>query len=663
MATSKFIRFIRDNSGYARSGLLVYLVPAGESFNTNLPLTEHTTRAGYYSRAAVVDGEYDIYINSGSGAALYETAVWHGEKAVSTFIAAVNADNTTFDVSITKHGLVPKAPNDPTKFLDGIGVFDTVKDADLSTSDVTTNNVDTTKHGFVPKAPNDSTQFLDGTGAFDTVKDTDLSMSDVTTNNVSTTKHGLTPKLPNDATQFLDGSGAFDTVKDTDLSTSDNTTNNVSTTKHGFTPKLPNDATKFLDGAGAFDTVKDSDLALSDVTTNDVSTTKHGFVPKLPNDASKFLNGAGAFAVPAGGGSSAPPLLFPLRSTINNAAIVLTDTAYSHFGILCVNPINGKMAIIERRGTTHINNNAVIDIRKSTNGGKTWTTPTTIFSAADYDLRNCGGGYTQAGRLIIFYGKYYQATTWAYIAFRYSDDDGTTWSNETSLNTESNTAFSPFGKLIEDENGYLYQTWYGINSGTYTVYVAKSTNNGVSWTNKVVYTGASAFTESSLVYIGGGRFIVVSRQENGNYFNQCVSDNYCESWTNQGATNFDTWTPNDSSDVPMPHLAYIDYEGVGIVALYYTFRAASPQKLKVVFGLATTVFGSATGWVAGTIKDVYTHSTSPLRRPGYQSFFHPQNKFKGIGITYEEPSNVLAYPVVIFTPPTGLSGILTSLGL
>lgn len=34
------------------------------------------------------------------------------------------ADNTTGDVSTTKHGFVPKAPNDTTKFLRGDGTWD-----------------------------------------------------------------------------------------------------------------------------------------------------------------------------------------------------------------------------------------------------------------------------------------------------------------------------------------------------------------------------------------------------------------------------------------------------------------------------------------------------------------------------------------------------------
>lgn len=41
-----------------------------------------------------------------------------------------------------------------------------ITEADLSLSDVTTDNVSITKHGFAPKAPNDVSQFLDGTGSY-----------------------------------------------------------------------------------------------------------------------------------------------------------------------------------------------------------------------------------------------------------------------------------------------------------------------------------------------------------------------------------------------------------------------------------------------------------------------------------------------------------------
>lgn len=46
------------------------------------------------------------------------------------------------------------------------GDIPTIPETGLSFSDVTTNNVSTTKHGFAPKAPNDATKYLDGTGAY-----------------------------------------------------------------------------------------------------------------------------------------------------------------------------------------------------------------------------------------------------------------------------------------------------------------------------------------------------------------------------------------------------------------------------------------------------------------------------------------------------------------
>lgn len=41
-----------------------------------------------------------------------------------------------------------------------------VDDDQITLTDVTTNNVSTTKHGFAPKAPDDAAKKLDGTGAY-----------------------------------------------------------------------------------------------------------------------------------------------------------------------------------------------------------------------------------------------------------------------------------------------------------------------------------------------------------------------------------------------------------------------------------------------------------------------------------------------------------------
>lgn len=92
-----------------------------------------------------------------------------------------------------------------------IPAYSAVVEADITLADNTTNNVSSTKHGFAPKSPSSASQFLNGaaTPVFAAVKDSDLSLTDITTNNVSTSKHGFAPKAPNDAARYLDGTGAY----------------------------------------------------------------------------------------------------------------------------------------------------------------------------------------------------------------------------------------------------------------------------------------------------------------------------------------------------------------------------------------------------------------------------------------------------------------------
>jgi hypothetical protein len=50
--------------------------------------------------------------------------------------------------------------------LGALAVLDDVTENEISLSDVTTDNVSTAKHGFAPKAPNDGTVYLDGLGGY-----------------------------------------------------------------------------------------------------------------------------------------------------------------------------------------------------------------------------------------------------------------------------------------------------------------------------------------------------------------------------------------------------------------------------------------------------------------------------------------------------------------
>ncbi len=124
----------------------------------------------YYD--ALVDfptiGQEDkLYLDKSNGALYY----WNGSSYALSGDGKGNVLSVTASAPLASSGganpnITLSVPSDNTKFLDGSGAFDTVKDSDLSLSDITTNNVSTSKHGFTPKAPNDTTKFLRGDGTW-----------------------------------------------------------------------------------------------------------------------------------------------------------------------------------------------------------------------------------------------------------------------------------------------------------------------------------------------------------------------------------------------------------------------------------------------------------------------------------------------------------------
>ena len=85
------------------------------------------------------------------------------EKKISQLTAkgATVADTDLLVISESAGGGVYN-----TKSVTGANVKSLVTDANMTTTDITTNNVSTSKHGFAPKAPNDTTKFLRGDGTW-----------------------------------------------------------------------------------------------------------------------------------------------------------------------------------------------------------------------------------------------------------------------------------------------------------------------------------------------------------------------------------------------------------------------------------------------------------------------------------------------------------------
>lgn len=124
-------------------------------------------------------------VASGSQAGCLSSADWttfNNKQASGNYITALTGDVTasgpgsvaaTLATVNANTGSFGTATQSPTLTLNGKGLVTaavnttiTPAESNVTFTDITTNNVSTTKHGFAPKAPNDATKFLDGTGAY-----------------------------------------------------------------------------------------------------------------------------------------------------------------------------------------------------------------------------------------------------------------------------------------------------------------------------------------------------------------------------------------------------------------------------------------------------------------------------------------------------------------
>lgn len=311
----------------------------------------------------------------------------------------------------------------------------------------------------------------------------------------------------------------------------------------------------------------------------------------------------------------------------NSTAI--TGSTYNAFPIL-LNTLSGKTLLIYRKGTSHVGNDGILEIRTSNDGGGTFSSATTLLSESGVDVRNPSGGVAFNGRIIVFLLKYNAATS-APISqgYIYSNDEGTTWSSYQTIDNGSGlTFYSPYRKVIQIGDSKLLMSWYGNNGTTGYNYVKISTDNGLTWGSSILVQSSTGYIpdEATYSYVDGGSIIGIARDGSGsNTFKQLKSTDNGASWSVQGYVNF-----GGSGSVSPDISTYIDVNGNKYLSLTYAQRI-SEQKLYAI-SISKTSALSGTTWDLLSKQEIGSNTIDDF---GYSSVLNVNGDRKYLGVYYK----------------------------
>lgn len=192
----------------------------------------------------------------------------------------------------------------------------------------------------------------------------------------------------------------------------------------------------------------------------------------------------------------------------------------------------------------HIGNNGKIVQRRSLDNGKTWGSEIDVYSD-EFDDRNIRGGLIKEDVIILFFRRY-DAEIKSSVDLNYiiSKDGGTSWSQATRINIDTNIAYEVWIDNITDlGNGKFLLPIHGVSYCEIRFLEYQNDNIIISDPNfKWNYLNQNDFQidEPVFTFLGDGRIIGLFRDESkaevSNYF-EVYSEDYGLTWTEPKRTN------------------------------------------------------------------------------------------------------------------------------
>jgi len=196
------------------------------------------------------------------------------------------------------------------------------------------------------------------------------------------------------------------------------------------------------------------------------------------------------------------------KYTRKTEKIIETDS-YSNEPVIA-RAQNGDFLIVYRQASEHVSNDGKLQLIRSTDYGKTWSSPTTVQDDPDYDDRNqVLFVEEETGRVGLLFRKYDAgAGSTVGVFYMYSDDHGKTWTEPTQL-TGLNYDTYAYGKPVETSNGLMF-VMVGDGDGE----VIFSTDNAQTWSDGTsIFSVADSLVEACPIRYTGDKILLYGRNE------------------------------------------------------------------------------------------------------------------------------------------------------
>lgn len=326
-----------------------------------------------------------------------------------------------------------------------------------------------------------------------------------------------------------------------------------------------------------------------------------------------------------------PRLNTQLLASAKDADSLYVSGKYLGFGFCGVFK-SGVRVMVYVKADNHVGGNSIIMIGKSYDQGRTYTADTLINQlhggVNDTLCTLGGGGIGPDNRLIIFYKRFrFSSPSFFNIDQRIaiSDDEGATLTNDQAISHGSNTEYLPYSGLVTCANNELLLSWYGQNGSTWSVYVIKSSDGGLTWGSAItVFSNtASQRDESTFEHLGGGTIIGLMRGEpTDTLYGQVISYDNGTTWAYQGQVSFGI------PGTPAWLSAFRSQNGKMAVACYYRVGT----QIRATYSYADSVILGPSHWDVSRTDTVARN----VNGSGYFNACHPYQGMEGWAFYYTE---------------------------